>query len=104
MTTPTSLPGLLYAMCAPFLRGYIEHYNPKPPKQYNGAARHPGIRNSKIAANVNMMHEKWLAESFPSRHLSKHKPERNPLSLSSIKMRAGVTRAQARLMRSRMDF
>ncbi len=51
------------------------------------------IRNPKVAAQVGAMHEKWLAEQFPSR-VTKLEPD--PTSLTSIKKATGHKRHRIR--------
>lgn len=53
------------------------------------------VKNPAVAEQVNAMHDKWLAEQFPSR-VSKAEP--NPDSISSIKKLHRCTRHVARMM------
>lgn len=51
------------------------------------------VRNPKIAANINIMHDKWLSEQFPSRV---NKPQDMAGSISTVKSSLHVNRGEAR--------
>ena len=58
------------------------------------------VKNPKIAANIDDMHEKWVREQYPSRVT---KQPANPHSISSAKIAHGVHRDMARRL-LKLDF
>lgn len=67
-------------------------YYPKPSRVYHNK-RHPGVRNAKVAEQMNAMHEKWMDEQFPSR-VAKEAPTVN--SISTVKLQTHCHRHVAR--------
>lgn len=58
------------------------------------------VRNPLVAAQINVMHQKWLTEQFPSR-VTKQDPD--PKSVTSIKLRRRVHRHVARIYKAHAE-
>lgn len=65
----------------------------KPKEYYKGGTP---IKNKKIAANVDMMFQKYLAAK--AEHTPVHKQEPDPHSITTVKRRTGLPRHLAREM------
>lgn len=73
-----------------------KRYTPAGP---NSNVRAAIIRNPKVAANVAMMHEKWLSNYFPS---SVKKIESSQFSITTLKHTHRCTRAVARTINAQI--